>query len=469
MVVSTKLYDILGVDSNADDATIKKAYRKKAMKYHPDRHSSSNDVEKKAAEDKFKEISSAYEVLSDQRKRQIYDQLGDEGIQQAAAEAGMEGHPFNMSDLIGNLFGGFPGMRKDNRQPVKQDTMAELSITLEEAYLGCTKTIQRKWHKRCDICNGRGVGDPSNIINCKPCNGRGSIIETHQMGHMIMQQQRPCHQCRGRGKFIKPGSECNTCKGEKVIQKDIQHEIRLPAGARNGYQAKFIGEGDWNPEWSDNQPIGDMVINIRIVYNKDKCPYKLEGDHLALHKAISLCDALRGMEFGVKTMDGRKLLIKNDKMLQTGDCLIVKDEGMPIIEGPNAGGRGDLRIYIRVVYPHNRSVNNIADKDKINKTMKLLFRDDPTTAELDGRFHDKIGLPIPSIPQTSNTTIKTTTTYNDSNNNDWDTPVVEHIPAVDSPNGYVDENNSYSNNKMNDSMHGPRSMADGGEPQCVHQ
>lgn len=482
MVVSTHLYDILGVSPDADNSAIKKAYRKKAMKYHPDRHSGSTEEEKKKTEEKFKEISGAYDVLSDERKRKVYDQLGEEGVKQAAAEAGMQDGPdFNIADLMGHLFGGgggmpfgmggmggmggMPGMGRSNgpnfrpQQPRKMDTMAELVITLEEAYLGCTKTIPRKWSKQCGECSGRGAINKDDVISCNVCKGQGVQIKMQQVRPgMVMQSQCQCQKCRGSGKQIKEGAECSGCNGRKVVVEDHQHEIRLPPGIRDGHQAKFSGEGNWEAEWPSNQQIGDMIFVIRIQYNKNTCPYRLEGDHLVVRKALSLYDALRGADFGIRTIDNRLLHIQSDKMLQTGDCLIVKGEGMPIIEGAQSGCSGDLRIYIKVVYPKDRTVNKVADKEKLNKTMQLLFRDNPTTKELDGRFHDVIGVPVDSTIQNSQNTNSTT----QSGSVEMETPTVEHRPMVDDP----------ANDDMEEMTNNSRSrpaMADEGMPQCAHQ
>lgn len=482
MVVSTRLYDILGVDVNADDATIKKAYRKKAMKYHPDRHSNGSPEAKAAAEERFKEISGAYEVLSDERKRQIYNQLGDEGIKQAAAEAGMtDGPGINIADLLGNLFGmggmpfggmgggpfaGMPfggGRRRPNRE--KQDTAAELDITLEEAYLGGTRYVTRHWQKRCPSCNGRGCAKEDDITDCGACKGRGIQVQLRQMGPgMVVQQQRPCPVCSATGKRIKPGCECSTCNGRKVVVEEQQNEVQWPAGVRDGMPVRFQGEGNWEPDWDPSQPVGDLIFIIRIRYDKEHCPYRLEGPHLVLRKVISLCDALRGVDFGIKTIDGRILHIQSDQMLQTGDCLVVKYEGMPILEGPDAGSRGDLRIYVRVVYPKDRTVNKIADREKIKKTMQLLFREDPTTQELDGRFHDIIGIPVSK-----------TNTSNDQSTMEIDIeiPEVEHVTAADDPTNNADprDYDQYHEGPRGRMRSGPSGvhMGPGGMHECTHQ
>lgn len=419
MVASTKLYDILGVDPGADTATIKKAYRKKAMKYHPDRHSSASVEDKKVAENKFKEISNAHDVLSDEKKRQIYDQLGDEGLQRAAADAGMNGG--GMPDIIAELLrrgGGFPfnmggmggGGRSGGGMPGKNNTAAEIGITLEEAYKGCTKRIPRRWQRRCPNCDGCGAARKEDIIECAGCNGQGVRIEVirHPMG--IIQQQRSCSACSGKGKSIKSGSECGKCLGKKVIHEDKEYKIRFPAGTKDGCTCEFKGEGEWDPVWPLNKPLGDIIFVARLQYDTNNCPYKLEGGHhLVLRKSISLRDALTGVNFAIKTMDDRYVMVSSDKILQSGDCLVVKGEGMPKMtqpikntdmeddelesEEPEIGEKGDLHIYIEVVYPTDRTINKIVDREKMEKTMSLLFRENPTTKVLDGRFHEMIGIP----------------------------------------------------------------------------
>lgn len=484
MVASTRLYDILGIDTNANEAAIKKAYRKKAMKYHPDRHSSSTPDEKTAAEEKFKEISGAYDVLSDTRKRQIYDQLGEEGVQQAAAEAGVHDGPgINIADIIGNLFpgmgGGMGGNRRRSTPSRKENTVAELPIKLQEVYLGCTKVIPRKWQKRCDGCNGRGAMKESDVINCADCNGQGVQVHMQQVGPgMIVQNQRNCPACSASGKRVAKGCECSKCKGKKIIMVDMQHEIKLPAGIRDGHQATFANEGNWNSNWNANHPEGDMIFVIRVVYDKETCPYRMEGDHLILRKAVSLCDALRGVDFGVKTIDGRVLHIQSDQMLQTGDCLVIKGEGMPILDETNheQNGKGDMRVYIRVVYPRDRTVNKVADKEKIKKTMQMLFRENPTTAELDGRFHDTIGIDTTSDTSATSATHTTSTETSNTSTTSSDTHTyvkadVTFRPMIDDPanddNSHQDRGTHY--NEMNQGPHMGTAMADEGMPQCAHQ
>jgi len=485
MVASTKLYDILGVNPTDDTATIKKAYRKKAMKYHPDRHSSADEKTKKEAEDKFKEISNAHDVLSDDKKRNIYDQLGDEGLQRAASEAGMNagGMPDIIAELlrrggVGGVGGGFPfnmgGMGGSNREtPRKNNTMAKVAITLEDAYKGCKKTIPRRWQRKCPSCDGCGAANKSDIVTCAGCNGQGMRVEIirHPMG--IIQQQRSCQACHGKGKTIKNGAECVTCNGKKVVHEDKEYKIRFPAGIKDGNTCEFKEEGEWDPEWPGNKPMGDMIFMVRIQYDMQTCPYKLEGGHhLVLRKSISLRDALTGVRFGIRTMDDRVVMITSDKILQSGDCLVVKDEGMPIMsksatsmeydeDEDNSikdkdGSRGDLHIYIEVVYPTDRTINKIVDKEKMEKTMSLLFRENPTTKVLDGRFHDKIGIPTTQLDK-----IKT------QNMGEIGMPKVTLRYKVDGSPTMDEDGKNGNNGGLDESDTEGDNM--GGGPQCVHQ
>lgn len=463
MVVSTKLYDILGVDPKADTVTIKKAYRKKAMKYHPDRHSSAESADKKKAEDKFKDISNAYDVLCDEKKRQVYDQLGDEGLQRAAADAGMSDG--GMPDIISELLrrGGFPfnmgGMGRRPQQS-KSDTMAEISISLMDAYLGCTKTVPRRWQRKCPSCDGCGAARKEDVVECTNCNGRGVRVEIirHPMG--MLQQQTSCHPCKGKGKTIASGSECESCDGKRIIYENKQYDIKLPAGVQDGNTCEFEGEGEWDPQWTNDKPLGNMIFIIRIQYDTNVCPYKLEGGyHLVLRKSISLRDALCGIDFGIETLDKRLIRVYTDKMLQSGDCLVVENEGMPILAGKNSGKRGNLHIYIEVVYPTDRTVNKIVDKDKLEKTMSLLFRENPTTKQLDGRFHDIIGIPTDTLNKNA--------THN-HNPTPIETPSVSLRPKQDGP-PPMDDDNSSPGNRSRSSRDNDEGVTMEGGPQCAHQ
>jgi DnaJ family protein A protein 2 len=207
MPKDTKFYDILGVSSSADENEIKKAYRKLAMKYHPDRNQ-----DKELANEKFKEISHAYEILSDPQKKEVYDRYGEEGLQGEGGGAGM-----SAEDLFSHLFGGgFGGGRSQQRGPRKGKDMAHgLKVSLEDLYKGKTSKLALQKQVLCQACEGRG-GKAGAVQTCKGCNGRGVKIIMRQMGPMIQQMQQTCPDCNGEGETIRDADRCKVCYGRKV-------------------------------------------------------------------------------------------------------------------------------------------------------------------------------------------------------------------------------------------------------------
>ena len=334
----TKLYDTLGVQKNIDSNGLKKAYRNLAKKWHPDKNPGNKEAEKK-----FKEISAAYEILSDNEKRKTYDQFGLDAVK--GMSQGGNGGP-NPFDMFGNIFGGgspFGGGGRPMRTK-SRDRVEKIDVGLEDFY-NCTPiNISIKKQSICNLCNGLGGITPNSLIQCDHCNGKGKIFKIVQIGPgMISQSESVCPKCNGRGKIIKPGEECKKCNGKRVIIENKKIEINIERGMKSGDKIVITGETNAVPD-ADEQ--GDLVFILNEV-NKTK--FKRDGTTLFLEKKISLIDAMCGTNFSLKHLDGRDLLVKSDKVIQPGSKKKLSNEGMPLRDG----SQGDLIIEFKVILPEN--------------------------------------------------------------------------------------------------------------------
>lgn len=295
-VRDTKYYDMLGVSPDASQSDIKKAYHKLAMKEHPDRGGDA---------DKFKELSAAYEVLSDPDKRSRYDSLGPEGVE---GEAGAGGDPFggaDPSDIFSQFFGG--GGFNQPRQPQRTPNMtANLHVSLEELYSGCVKdvTIQRK--ALCGTCDGLGALSAADVETCKVCGGTGYRVVTRQMGPMLHQTQVECDACGGQGKTIKPGKECPTCNGQKLVRQKKTFEVKIKPGLKNNHKLVLRGAADQHPD----ARAGDVVL---VIKEKPHSTFHRRDLDLVYSHKINLDDALLGIDIPVKMLDGSTVVLKPPK------------------------------------------------------------------------------------------------------------------------------------------------------------
>ena len=349
-------YDILGVSKDADDTEIKKKYKKLAMKYHPDRNSGDEETKKKN-EEKFKDISKAYTVLSDPDKRKKYDMFGEEGMQ------GMGDGP-SPFDVFGSMFGNMGGMgsmfgnsrqrRPDNSKKSSPDAMASLNVSLQDAYRGIELEKSLPRVEKCDVCQGKGTDKPDGIQKCRICDGKGQTVQMKRMGPMISQQISVCYACKGKCKMIKPGSECKKCKGVKLESKIRNYKIKIPPGTIDGDELVFKGESDWVEGFGFH---GDLIFKITV--NIGTSNMRREGYNLVINKTISLVDSLCGIDFGIKHLDDRVIRVKYDGIIKEGESLLIKGEGMPISKEKrkeltkkgNSAKSGDLVIRFKLLYP----------------------------------------------------------------------------------------------------------------------
>ena len=346
MVVDTEYYDTLGVSPDAGDNEIKKAYRKLAMKYHPDKNPGN-----KEAEETFKKVTEAYACLSDQEKRKKYDRFGKKGMDQSDFDANdIFRHFFNFG-FDDDDFGG-------PRRPRKGDNIkVALNCSLEDLYNG--KTFKRKITRNvvCKKCKGTGTKSGKPIPKCDACGGRGVRFVRINHGFMVMQQQVRCDKCNGTGEVVSPSDKCPVCHGEKIEPEEKILEVIVQPGMKNGDPVIFRGMSHEEPGIAP----GDIIFVIRV---PDHAYFTREGNNLVINKAITLNEALTGCSFVVKQLDGRDLFVKTKEVIQPKSYMRVNGEGMPILH--QSGQKGDLYIYFEVLFPKKEQVmNSIAQLKEI--------------------------------------------------------------------------------------------------------
>jgi len=336
MVKETKFYDLLGVAPSADDGALKKAYRKLAMKYHPDKNPSAGD--------KFKEISNAYEVLSNPDKRRIYDQGGEQAIKEGGSGGGGGFHsPMDVFDMF--FGGGDPFGRGRARGPRRtKNLIHQLSVSLEDMYNGTIRKLALQKNVICDSCEGIG-GKPGCFQKCQHCRGSGMQVRIQQIGPGMMQQiQSMCQECHGEGESVDPKLRCKKCNGKKVNRERKILEVNVDKGMEDGQKITFSGEGDQEP----GLEAGDIII---VLDEKQHPTFKRNGMDLVMQMEISLTEALCGMKKVIQTLDDRALVMQTvpGEVLKTGDFKAVQGEGMPQYRNPFEKGR--LIISFEVKFP----------------------------------------------------------------------------------------------------------------------
>ena len=338
-------YEVLGLQKGASPEDIKKAYRKAAMKYHPDRNPGD-----KEAEEKFKEVGEAYEVLSDDDKRARYDQYGFAGVDPNFAQGGAGFGGFDgfggfggfgdLGDIFGDLFGG--GSRRSGGQSSArrgENIMSRLDLTFEEAAFGCDKEISVPRIENCAACNGTGSAD-GNIETCSKCRGTGQERVVQNFMGMQMQSTAPCSQCGGKGKIIK--TPCNTCKGKGKVRRTNKVVVKVPAGVNDGQSVRVRGEGNVG---SGGAPNGDLLAEVHIKPHK---LFKRREFDVYCEVPISFAQAALGAEIEVPTLDG-KVSYTIPEGTQTGREFILRGKGIPQVGNPKL--RGDHHFSVVVETP----------------------------------------------------------------------------------------------------------------------
>lgn len=336
-------YQVLGVDKSASADDIKKAYRKLAMKYHPDRNPGD-----KSAEEKFKEVGEAYEVLSDADKRSRYDSYGFAGVDPnfnpnagGGFGGGFGGAGFDFGDIFGDFFGGGASSRSASQNAPRrgENVMARLELTFEEAAFGCEKEVSAPRIENCPTCHGTGSAD-GKIETCSRCHGTGQEQVVQSFMGMRMQTATTCSQCGGRGKIIK--TPCGTCKGKGKVRKNNRVKVTVPAGIDNGQTLRVRSEGCVG---ANGGPNGDLLVEVRVKAHET---FVRDGYDIRCAVPISFTQAALGAEIQVPTLEGN-VPYTIPEGTQTGKEFVIRDKGIPELN--NSRRRGDLRFTVVVETP----------------------------------------------------------------------------------------------------------------------
>jgi molecular chaperone DnaJ len=375
-------YDILGVSKTSSTDEIKKAYRKVAMQYHPDRNPGD-----KAAEEKFKEAAEAYEILSDQDKRSQYDRFGHAGV----SGNGRGGQGQNMEDIFsqfGDIFGddifgsffggGGGGQRTRGGQRARgvrgSNLRIKLKLTYEEIAKGVTKNIKVKKHVGCNVCNGSGAKDKGSVQTCNTCGGSGQMRKVTNTFLGQMQTVTTCHTCNGEGTTIT--AKCTNCRGEGRVYGEETVTIDIPAGVQEGMQLNISGRG--NTGERGGMP-GDLIILVEEEQHKE---LQREGLNVAFDLHISFTDAVFGTQVEVPTIDGRAK-IKIPAGTQSGKIFRLKGKGFPAV---NSYEKGDQLVHVNVWTPQNITSDERSVLEKLSKSPN--FKPNPDKDEKS--FFDKM-------------------------------------------------------------------------------
>ena len=340
-------YEILGLDRNASKSDIKKAYRKLALKYHPDKNPD------KKAEEVFKEISEAYAVLYDDEKRSLYDRYGHAGIDQQfsaedifrGADFGdiFRGMGFGFDDIFEQFFGHRRGSGRHSRNRMGANLRFDMQITLEDAYRGVETEIQVPRTETCPTCKGSRAKPGTNPKTCSYCNGSGQLQSSRRTAFGMFTQVTTCNKCQGQGITIE--EFCPECDGRGTVQKTRSIDLRIPKGIEEGSQLRLSGEGEAGDAGAGS---GDLYVVIHI---KDHPMYNRRGADLHQIKEISFPDASLGTKVSIETLDGAETL-RIPEGTQNGDMFTIKGRGMPRLQGR---GFGDMYVEMAVKTPKNLS------------------------------------------------------------------------------------------------------------------
>ncbi|MBR8702823.1 molecular chaperone DnaJ [Porphyromonas levii] len=343
-------YEVLGVSKGATDEEIKKAYRKTALKYHPDRNP--NDKE---AEEKFKEAAEAYDVLSDPNKKARYDQFGHAGMEGAGGFGGSGGMSMDdifrhFGDIFGSFggFGGFSGFGGGGSAPQNygSDLRVRIHVTLQEVMKGTTKRIKVKKNVACSHCAGTGAEAGSGTETCSTCGGSGRVIRMQESVFGRMQTQTTCPTCSGTGKVIK--NKCKHCGGSGLERGEETIEINVPAGVASGMQMTLRGKGNAGP---NGGPAGDLLVQFEEI---DDAEFIRSGNDVVYNLLIPVTTALLGDKIVVPTLDG-KVKITIEPGTQSGKILRLRNKGLPSVRGI---GRGDQLIVVHLFIPEKLDSND---------------------------------------------------------------------------------------------------------------
>lgn len=350
-------YKVLDVPKTAAEAEIKKAYRRLAMKFHPDRNPNDNE-----AEERFKEAKEACEVLTDANKRAIYDQHGHAGIE--AASRGGGGRPGSsggdaFSDIFGDVFGDIFGARRGGGDPRTQqfrgaDLRYELELDLDQAVFGYSAEIEVPKLTECETCHGSGTAKGSTAAACDSCGGSGQI----RISQGFFQLQQTCPRCRGNGTIIK--NPCDTCLGQGRVRRTRKLSVKVPAGVDTGDRIRLSGEGEAG---RNGGPAGDLYVEVNV---REHAIFEREGEHLSCEVPVSFATAALGGTVDVPTLDG-DVTLKVPAETQSGRVFRLRDKGVKPVRG---GARGDLFCRVVVETPVHLSAEQKEIIRNLDATLK---------------------------------------------------------------------------------------------------
>jgi len=357
-------YDVLGVNKSASPEEIKSAYRKRAVKYHPDKNPGD-----KSAEDKFKEASEAYGILSDKKKKENYDNFGHAAFENGGGQSGGFGGA-DFSDIFEDFFGDFSGGRRSSSSRASNnrgsDLRYDLSISLEEAYLGKKQNIQFSTSDKCNTCKGSGSKPGHSADRCTYCGGNGKVRSNQ--GFFTVQQT--CPQCSGSGEEIT--NPCAACNGQGNKQSSKKISVTIPRGVDDGTRIRLAGKGEAGTRGGTN---GDLYLFVNV---KSHDLFKRSDENLFFECPISIADAALGTTIEIPTIDGGKAKIKIPEGTQSGKQFRLKGKGMPYMRG---SGNGDLYVQINSEVPIslNKEQKQLLEKfreienEKSNPNIKKFF------------------------------------------------------------------------------------------------
>ena len=377
-------YEVLGVDKSASADDIKKAYRKLAVKYHPDKNPGN-----KEAEEKFKEAAEAYSVLSDADKKARYDQFGHAGVEGAGPD--FSGGFGNLNDILNDLFGGafgggfggfggfgggFSGQRGQRQQRVYRgrDIRVRVKLTLEEIAKGVEKEISIEKSVPCTECGGKGAKNSSDVKTCSACNGTGQVqrVTNSIFGQTVTYST--CQQCGGEGKIV--SNPCRSCSGTGLVRKRESIKVKIPAGVEAGMQLTIQGEGN---AAKNNGINGDLLV---VIEEQEHPDFRREGSNLLYTKVISVVDAMLGCEVEIPCLDGKQK-IKVEPGTQSGTVTRLRGKGLPSV---NSYGTGDLYVKIAVWIPKKLTKEERALFESIRQNESLK----PNPTKDDKSFFEKL-------------------------------------------------------------------------------
>jgi molecular chaperone DnaJ len=365
-------YEVLGVTRSASDEDIKKAYRRLALQFHPDRNSAPE------ASERFKEATEAYQVLSDAEKRGLYDRYGHAAFDRGAGAGSVDFSNFvglSIEDLFESFFGATGQRGARQRIQRGQDLRYDLHLTLEEAVFGCSKEINLTKHATCARCTGSGMEPGSEPTKCPRCEGSGEIRRMQQSIFGQFVNVTLCDRCNGEGQII--SDPCVECQGRGVVRQKTTVQVEVPQGADEGIQLRLTGQGEPAPR--GGVP-GHLYVVLHVQPHRF---FKRQGNDLLLEMPINVAQAALGDEFSIPTLDGREISLKVPAGTQSGRIIRLRGEGVPFLR---EHGRGDLQVHIRVRTPTDLS----DEQKKLLRQLSATFGDKNNVPTENKSFFDKV-------------------------------------------------------------------------------